>query len=79
MFTAKTSHLPHLFDYFPRDRIVTADLPQVKRGKPFPDVFLAAAHTLGQYYFTISLSCLTSRHGCRDIGGVHTRAGDCSS
>jgi HAD superfamily hydrolase (TIGR01509 family) len=34
-----------LADLFRRDRIFTA--PQVKRGKPFPDLFLLAASTLG--------------------------------
>jgi HAD superfamily hydrolase (TIGR01509 family) len=34
-----------LVDLFDRDRIFTA--PQVKRGKPFPDLFLLAASTLG--------------------------------
>ena len=51
MFKAKSAHLPHLFDYIPRECIVTADSPLAKRGKPFPDVFLAAARTIGQFSY----------------------------
>ncbi|GAA99395.1 uncharacterized protein L969DRAFT_86633 [Mixia osmundae IAM 14324] len=46
-FVAKSSHLPELFGCFPEDSIVTADTPQVRRGKPHPDIFLYAASTLG--------------------------------
>ena len=47
----KTSHLPEIFDLFPPANILTADSPEVKpgRGKPQPDIFLAAAHSLGEY------------------------------
>ena len=41
----KTSHLPHMFDLF-AGHIVCAD--DVERGKPCPDVFLAAAARLGR-------------------------------
>lgn len=35
-------------DWFPLiDHVVSVDDPEVKRGKPAPDVFLAAAHRLG--------------------------------
>ncbi|KAI9639778.1 HAD-like domain-containing protein [Dioszegia hungarica] len=49
-FLYKTGHLPHIFSLFPADCIVTADSPSVKpgRGKPHPDIFLAAAATLGR-------------------------------
>lgn len=49
-FLLKTSHLPHMFDRFPADAVVTADSPEMKpgRGKPCPDVFLAAARRLGR-------------------------------
>ena len=43
--TLKTSHLPELVDPFDGN-IISAD--EVKRGKPHPDVFLAAAARLGR-------------------------------
>ncbi|ORX36614.1 HAD-like domain-containing protein [Kockovaella imperatae] len=48
-FKLKTDHLPEIFALFPSTRILTADSPQVKpgRGKPNPDIFLAAAQSLG--------------------------------
>ncbi len=48
-FKLKTSHLPELFSLFPKTCILTADSPQVLpgRGKPCPDIFLAAAASLG--------------------------------
>ncbi|KAJ9115931.1 hypothetical protein QFC22_005074 [Naganishia vaughanmartiniae] len=48
-FKTKTSHLPHLFDAFPADSILTADSKDVPkgRGKPCPDIYLAAARSLG--------------------------------
>lgn len=42
------SHLPEMFSLFPPDRIFTADNPNVTRGKPNPDIYLAAARGLGQ-------------------------------
>lgn len=42
------THLPHIFSLFPPTSILTADSPEVKRGKPNPDIFLAAAHSLGR-------------------------------
>ncbi|WVO13418.1 hypothetical protein L204_101033 [Cryptococcus depauperatus] len=47
-FVHKTTHLPHIFSLFPATSILTADSPEVKRGKPNPDIFLAAAHSLGR-------------------------------
>ncbi|OXG52602.1 hypothetical protein J010_01759 [Cryptococcus neoformans] len=47
-FIHKTTHLPHIFSLFPPTSILTADSPEVKRGKPNPDIFLAAAHSLGR-------------------------------
>nr|XP_019014789.1 uncharacterized protein I206_00875 [Kwoniella pini CBS 10737]OCF53570.1 hypothetical protein I206_00875 [Kwoniella pini CBS 10737] len=49
-FQYKTTHLPHIFSLFPSNCIITGDSPQVKpgRGKPKPDVFLAAANSLGR-------------------------------
>ncbi|ORY33981.1 HAD-like domain-containing protein [Naematelia encephala] len=46
----KTSHLPDMFKCFPPTRILTADSPEVApgRGKPLPDIFLAAARSLGR-------------------------------
>lgn len=41
----KTSHLPHMLDLF-AGHIICAD--DVERGKPWPDVFLAAADSLGR-------------------------------
>ena len=41
----KTSHLPHMFDLFD-GHIVCGD--EIERGKPFPDIFLAAAARLGR-------------------------------
>ena len=46
-FVLKTTHLPELFKHFPQVHIVTADTPEVKRGKPHPDIFIYAAETLG--------------------------------
>lgn len=45
------SHLPEIFSLFPPARIITADSPEVApgRGKPCPDIFLAAAHSLGPF------------------------------
>jgi len=47
--TSSQSHLPDIFSLFPPTVILTADSPEVQpgRGKPFPDIFLAAAHALG--------------------------------
>lgn len=44
------SHLPELFGLFPPTSIVMADSDHIPpgRGKPFPDIFLAAAKTLGK-------------------------------
>ena len=49
-FNMKTSHLPEIFSLFPPTSILTADSPEVRpgRGKPNPDIFLAAAHSLGK-------------------------------
>ncbi|KAL0252708.1 hypothetical protein I308_102100 [Cryptococcus tetragattii IND107] len=47
-FIHKTTHLPHIFSLFPPTSVLTADSPEVKRGKPHPDIFLAAAHSLGR-------------------------------
>ncbi|GFZ43923.1 hypothetical protein JCM24511_01643 [Saitozyma sp. JCM 24511] len=49
-FALKTSHLPEIFDLFPPTCILTADSPEIRpgRGKPNPDIFLAAAHSLGR-------------------------------
>jgi pseudouridine-5'-monophosphatase len=45
MFELKTTHHRDWFATF--DVIVLGDDPQVKRGKPAPDIFLAAAQALG--------------------------------
>jgi hypothetical protein len=47
--------LPEIFSLFPPTSILTADSPEVKpgRGKPNPDIFLAAAHSLGRLPRTI--------------------------
>ena len=45
MFNLKTSHLKDWFDMFAC--VVTGDSPDVKRGKPAPDIFLSAAKKLG--------------------------------
>ncbi|KAL1406988.1 hypothetical protein Q8F55_006401 [Vanrija albida] len=49
-FELKTAHLPELFGLFDADAILTADSPEVRpgRGKPNPDIFLAAATKLGR-------------------------------
>ncbi|EIW70638.1 hypothetical protein TREMEDRAFT_28847 [Tremella mesenterica DSM 1558] len=47
-FQFKTSHLPELFSLFHADKIISADSAHVKRGKPFPDIYLAAARSLGR-------------------------------
>ncbi|TYJ57593.1 hypothetical protein B9479_001675 [Cryptococcus floricola] len=47
-FIHKTTHLPHIFSLFPPSSILTADSAHVKRGKPNPDIFLAAAESLGR-------------------------------
>ncbi|OWZ39038.1 hypothetical protein J010_04158 [Cryptococcus neoformans] len=47
-FIYKTTHLPHIFGHFPASCIITADSPGIKGGKPNPDIFLAAAHSLGR-------------------------------
>ncbi|KAJ9108567.1 hypothetical protein QFC19_002283 [Naganishia cerealis] len=46
----RQSHLPHLFDAFPADSILTADSKDVPKGreKPHPDIYLAAARSLGR-------------------------------
>lgn len=43
-------HLPELFSHFHPTCILTADSPEVApgRGKPKPDIFLAAARKLGR-------------------------------
>lgn len=46
-FIYKTTHLPHIFGHFPPSCIITADSPGIK-GKPNPDIFLAAARSLGR-------------------------------
>ncbi|KAH8929673.1 HAD family hydrolase [Atractiella rhizophila] len=46
-FVHKTSHLSYLFQYFSADRIIRGDHPDLKRGKPNPDIFLLAAKSLG--------------------------------
>jgi len=45
-FELKTAHLQHVFAHF-GENIVWAD-DGARRGKPFPDVFLAAARKLGR-------------------------------
>lgn len=49
-FDLKTGHLPELFGKFHPDCIITGDSPLVApgRGKPKPDIFLAAARQLGK-------------------------------
>ncbi|BEJ14859.1 hypothetical protein CspHIS471_0406260 [Cutaneotrichosporon sp. HIS471] len=49
-FDVKTGHLPELFDKFHPNVILTADSPEVPkgRGKPHPDIYLAAARKLGR-------------------------------
>ncbi|BEI91917.1 uncharacterized protein CcaverHIS019_0407370 [Cutaneotrichosporon cavernicola] len=49
-FDVKTGHLPELFDKFHPEVILTADSPEVPkgRGKPHPDIYLAAARKLGR-------------------------------
>eukprot|EP01112_Ceratiomyxa_fruticulosa_P013404 TRINITY_DN3770_c0_g2_i2.p1 TRINITY_DN3770_c0_g2~~TRINITY_DN3770_c0_g2_i2.p1 ORF type:complete len:234 (+),score=49.52 TRINITY_DN3770_c0_g2_i2:236-937(+) len=44
-FAIKTNNHKHWFDYF--DVIIKGDDPNVKQGKPFPDIFLEAARRLG--------------------------------
>lgn len=41
-------HLPELFSLFPPTHVFTADSSEVKKGKPHPDIYLAAARGLGQ-------------------------------
>ncbi|KAK1924228.1 HAD-like domain-containing protein [Papiliotrema laurentii] len=67
----KTSHLPEIFDLFPPANILTADSPEVKpgRGKPQPDIFLAAAHSLGRDVGTAH-SCTEAQRAERAKGLV---------
>ncbi|WVR05766.1 hypothetical protein IAU60_002791 [Kwoniella sp. DSM 27419] len=70
-FKAKTTHLPHIFSLFPPSCILTADSPEVKpgRGKPNPDIFLAAAHSLGRDVGTAD-SCTEGQRAERAKGMV---------
>ncbi|WVQ97099.1 hypothetical protein IAU59_004209 [Kwoniella sp. CBS 9459] len=70
-FTQKTTHLPHIFQLFPPTSILTADSPEVKpgRGKPNPDIFLAAAHSLGRDVGTAE-SCTDAQRAERAKGMV---------
>ncbi|KAK4684462.1 hypothetical protein P7C73_g5718, partial [Tremellales sp. Uapishka_1] len=70
-FHYKTSHLPEIFSLFPATSIITADSPEVKpgRGKPFPDIFLAAAHSLGRDVGTVD-SCTDAQKAERARGLV---------
>jgi pseudouridine-5'-monophosphatase len=45
LYELKTRHHGHWFDLF--DAVVTGDHPDVRRAKPAPDIFLAAAACLG--------------------------------
>ncbi|WWD17994.1 hypothetical protein CI109_102440 [Kwoniella shandongensis] len=67
----KTAHLPEIFTLFPDTSILTADSPEVKpgRGKPFPDIFLAAAHSLGRDVGTAE-SCTPAQKAERERGIV---------
>jgi len=47
-FARKTAHLQHVFAHFNAGNVVCGDDAGVGRSKPFPDVFLAAARTLGR-------------------------------
>lgn len=46
-FMMKTAHNQQLFSLIPPERVVRGDDPRVKVGKPAPDIFLAAARTVG--------------------------------
>jgi pseudouridine-5'-monophosphatase len=47
-YVLKSSHLPHLFDYFAHEHRVLGDDPRIPpgRGKPAPDIYLLALSTL---------------------------------
>ncbi|KAF2266939.1 HAD-like protein [Lojkania enalia] len=47
-FSLKSSHLPHVFDYFAEDHKVLGDDPRIPhgRGKPAPDIYLLALKML---------------------------------
>lgn len=48
MYTDGQGHLPEMFSLFPPANVISADM--LSRGKPFPDIYLAAAKTLGPSY-----------------------------
>ncbi|GHJ90196.1 hypothetical protein NliqN6_6598 [Naganishia liquefaciens] len=50
VFRFKSSNLAHFFDAFPANSIITADSKEEPngRGKPCPDIYLAAARSLGR-------------------------------
>ncbi|KAF2657544.1 HAD-like protein [Lophiostoma macrostomum CBS 122681] len=47
-FRLKSTHLPHMFDYFKEEHKVLGDDPRIPkgRGKPAPDIYLLALKTL---------------------------------
>lgn len=50
MFALKTTHLPHMFEYFADEHKVLGDDPRIPhgRGKPAPDIYLLALKTLNE-------------------------------
>ncbi|WVQ85322.1 hypothetical protein IAT38_007487 [Cryptococcus sp. DSM 104549] len=67
----KTTHLPHIFSLFPPTSVLTADSTEIQpgRGKPFPDIFLAAARSLGRDVGTAE-SCTPEQKAERAKGMV---------
>lgn len=67
----KTSHLPELINCFPKHAIVTGDDPRVApgRGKPCPDVFQAAAASLGFESPEEQAQCLVFEDGVAGVIG----------
>ncbi|KAL7419859.1 hypothetical protein Q5752_005775 [Cryptotrichosporon argae] len=70
-FDLKTGHLPEIFSRFHPTCILTADSPEVRpgRGKPEPDIFLAAAHKLGRDVGAVE-SCTDAQRAERAKGLV---------